>query len=367
MSPIAAFIICWLIFLIPFFEYSFLQKNGLKIRVNFIGYNVLFFLATIFLALNTNNADYSTYEYVYKTNGTATGFESNMIFGLLCKLFYSNGIEYQTFRVVAILFGLFSVYHFIKKESTKPLFIFVLYLISSYVMDGIQFRQFMAMGVFLLALPALMSEDKKGTFIYIVGITIASAIHLSFAFFYLMLLIKVERKKRIKIAFGILVIFFGLFFILQKSGMLLDVLGYFIPDNKVALYVTGDKYHNDTTAVLRFIVTQSLPLIGLLILFKKFNFYNKMDLNFINTVIGIDLLMLCLCPMFFYSLQFRRILRVVFLPSYIALEKMLPSELKSTKFFMIVLMIVFSLISWYWNITNNTDLLSNLFQNNLLY
>lgn len=371
LSPVTVGILGWLCFLIKnIYSARIVQKNFAlsKRDLRFLCAGVLLFVTSFFIVYNTHNADYQMYEYIYSTyssrafNGRAPLFEVICYFGNLL------GLDYQTFLSVVLLFSLFSMFRFIAKYSEEPALIFLMYMISAAIMDGIQFRQFMATAVLMFVLPNILQENtKKGLIKYIIGVAIAVGIHSSFVFWLIFVLIKVEWRKRIKYAIVITVLGIVGFFILQKTGLLFNVLSYVISDEKIELYLAADKYHSSSGMVLRYIISQPVLLVAILFIIKKFGKFKPNNLPYINAVIGMDVLALVLCPIFFYSLQFRRMLRVLFIPSFIAIEKLAPRKYGRMFYIARIVMLIFSLIALYWNLYSNPDLLSNLFSNNYFY
>lgn len=371
LSPVTVGILCWLCFLIKNIYSARLVQKKLVLKkrdLRFICAGMLLFVTSFFVAYNTFNADYQMYEYIYSTysssifNGRAPLFEVICYFGNLL------GLDYQTFLSLVLLFSLFSMFLFIAKYSEEPALIFLMYMLSAAIMDGIQFRQFMATAVLMLFLPnILQGNTKKGLIKYGIGVAISTGIHSSFIFWLVFALIKVERHKRVKYAIVITVLGIVGFFILQRTGLLFNVLSYIIPDEKIELYFVANTYRSSSSMVLRYIISQPVLIVAILLLIKKFRKYKPNDLLYINAVIGMDVLALVLCPIFFYSLQFRRMLRVLFIPSFIAIEKLAPRKCGQMFYIARIAMLIVSLIALYWNLYSNPELLSNLFSNNYFY
>ena len=365
MNPIIAGVGCWSIFLISNITRE--KKLVLKVRsTELLGLGFLF-IVSIFIVYNTDNADYKLYQDIYLAEGN-NFFTSNILFQLLCKLGNILQLDYQTFRCFLLYFGLFSMFNFVRKYSDNVLFIIILYTLSSAIMDGIQFRQFTAMGIYLFVLPLLLKENsKKSVVVYIVGTIIASLIHISFIFFLLFLFIKVDRKKRIIVASVITIFALASFIIMSKTNLLITLVSQILTEDKVNLYFIDTKYHSSYLQVIQFIFTQQVFMLTLLYVYTKIGKVRIKDKNFIWSVISINILMLCLSPIFFYSLQFRRVFRIIMIPSYIALAKMLPSVKNVRYYGMMVLMISFGCVSLWLNLNSNPDLITNLICNNYFW
>ena len=371
LSPVTVGILGWLSFLIKnIYSAKLIQKKFVlnKRNLRSISAGVLLFITSFFVVYNTFNADYKMYEYIYSTyssnmfNGRAPIFEVICYFGNLI------GLDYQSFLAAVLFLSLFSVFLFIEKYSEEPALIFLMYMLSSAILDGIQFRQFMATAVLMFFLPNILQDNtKKGLIKYIIGVTISAGIHSSFIFWFVLVLIKVEWRKRIKYALVITFLSIVGFIVLQKTGLLVDVISYVMSDEKIKLYFVEDIYHSSFSMALRYIISQPVLLVATLFLIKKFRKYNLNDLPYINAVIGMEVLTLILCPIFFYSLQFRRVLRVLFIPSFVAIEKLAPRKCGQIFYIARIAMLIFSLTALYWNIYSNPELLSNLFSNNYFY
>ena len=241
-------------------------------------------------------------------------------------------------------------------------------MIAGFIVDGIQFRQFTAMGVYLLFLPYLLQDDsKKGKILYIIGTLIATGIHTLFVFFFIFLLIKVKKENRIKISVAVTLAVIVLFWILDKVGLLIKYLSYVMPEEKLDLYFLGTQYHSSPKLVIQFILLQQVLILVLLLVFSKIGKIRECDKAFIWSVIGIDILMLCMCPILFYTLQSRRIFRVVMIPSFIAIYKMTPDKKDARFLFIVIALIAYSLISLSLNLNLNLNLISNLVSNNYFW
>lgn len=371
LSPVTVGILGWLCFLIKnIYSARLVQKKLVlnKRDLRFISAGVLLFVTSFFVVYNTYNADYQMYEYIYSTYSSSIFNGRTPIFEVICYFGNLIGLDYQTFLSVVLLFSLFSMFLFIAKYSEEPALIFLMYMLSAAIMDGIQFRQFMATAVLMFVLPNILQENtKKGLIKYIIGVAISAGIHSSFVFCFVFALIKVEWRKRIKYAIVITILGLVGFVILQKSGLLIDVLSHIMSDEKIELYLVADKYHSSSGMVLSYIISQPVLLVAILFLIKKFGKYKPNNLPYINAVIGMDVLALVLCPIFFYSLQFRRVLRILFIPSFIAIEKLAPRKCGQMFYIARIAMLIFSLISLYWNLYSNPELLDNLFSNNYFY
>lgn len=371
LSPVTIGILGWLCFLIKgiystrlFQKRLVLNKRDLK----FISAGLLLFITSFFVTYNTFNADYQMYEYIYSTYSSSIFNGRAPLFEVICYLGNLFGLDYQTFLSIVLLFSLFSIFLFIAKYSEEPALVFLMYMFSAAIMDGIQFRQFMATAVFLHVLPNILQDNtKKGLIKYVIGVTISAGIHSSFIFWFVLLLIKVEWRKRVKYAIAITLLSIVCFVILEKTGLLINALSYIVSDDKIELYFVADKYHSSSGMVLRYIISQPVLLIAILFLLKKFRKYELNNIPYINAVIGMDVLTLVLCPVFFYSLQFRRMLRVLFIPSFIAIEKLAPRKYGQMAYIARIAMLIFSLIALYWNLYSNPELLRNLFSNNYFY
>lgn len=374
MSPVTAYLICILCVMTApsirrFLSNRRLLSNSLVIRrseADKYFSMILFIGASLILTLNTYNADYDLYGYIYGTYSTKLINGRPILFEVLCWCFNRIGIEYQTFRTIVIFVCMFSVYRFILRKGERYSFLIILYLLSAYIMDGIQFRQFISTAIFLYAIPCLTDDEtSKGIIKYSLITLIAAGFHPSFILFFLLLVMKVRPKRRIKVACAITILGLVAFVILQKTGMLMDFLSYFVSDDKLQLYFVDETYHSSFSLVLKYILTQPIFMLILLFVNKRIVSMESRNMIYINTIIGINLLLLFLCPIYFYSLQFRRMLRVIFIPSFIALEMML-SRKKDTRILQMALMILFAIVSLYWNVYNNENLIYNLFTFNYL-
>lgn len=171
-----------------------------KARVLFY---IEFVLAWFLIAGNYDNADYANYLHRYDM-GKEVLLDAG--FSVLCYFFDTLGFDYQGFKSILSLLCLLLVFRTIKKVSLRPAFIGSLFLLFPFILDVIQFRNFVAYSIVFAGIPYLYETGIKNAIKYVIIVIIATSIHFS-AIFYLLFLLSKIRLKSWHIALGILMVF----------------------------------------------------------------------------------------------------------------------------------------------------------------
>lgn len=182
----------WLILIILGFCF---KKNKSIVLIQIIA-------ASLLIACNVNNPDYGNgVDFIGITNDFSLIFKDNIIYNLL---FYIFG-KFTTYDIAVFFISVLSyflVYKFIIKYTEKVAFVFSFYLISPFVIDATQFKNFVAMSVWIYSMQFLInaysakkSEQKKLIVLYCIGCLIAAGIHFSFLVCFIYVLV-IPLKKR---------------------------------------------------------------------------------------------------------------------------------------------------------------------------
>lgn len=189
------------------------------------------------MGANTNNPDYPNYViYYYNLHNINT---PDIGYALISRIFFSLGIEYTTFRIVFSVVGILLIHQTVRKFTNGSSYFYLLYLLYPFLLDVVQQRNFMAMAIFIYAIPFLLTEKRVDKFKYILLILLGASIQI-IAIIYLPLLVirKMNRQLLLKIILGLLIITAG--FIGLNRTLLISITNYitntFIsPDLRISL------------------------------------------------------------------------------------------------------------------------------------
>lgn len=291
----------------------------IPIRFNFIGILVIIFLSYLtFISINV--PDFSNYQYIYQR------INPNQLFGmgkgwyLLNNWGRDKGWDYSQFKTflisVSLLLIFLTIKYFIGKNYN---FIWVLYLLYPALLDIIQARFFIALGIATLSLIFLFQRKWWSIIIYIFLITLAVRIHSSAAFYYLFVFVPfVEKKQKI---FSIVTFISTLLLIFLKT-----------PLQKLILIFASTRqqyYFEYTTSLGTYILLDSMVIAFYLITYSLNNriinsaVFSKKEKKFSNMCMAINLIMLFLIPMSILSPEFFRVQRISWILLYIMLAVIL--------------------------------------------
>lgn len=155
----------------------------------------IFIFIWLIVGLNTYTPDYAIYEYVYKQISNGNIFaEFEPVFSLLMYSCGFIGLSFQGFRIVfGFIYALLVLYAAKRladsKEINITLALFMLWPLIPNV-SGIRFS--LSSIIVCCFIPELINSTKKGTRRYIFGVILAMLIHMSSAFYLILIF---ARKK----------------------------------------------------------------------------------------------------------------------------------------------------------------------------
>lgn len=280
------------------------------------------FIAAMF-ALNNGNPDQWKYINLYsqlKSNPVGI-FSGNIGLNVI---FYLSSIFNQYnisifFICVAFLFLMYKGVLFYTKNTSL---VFSLYLISPFVIDSIQIKNFFAMIVWLyfsryLYLSTIKVDVKKNVLMYSIGVLLSSTIHYSFLFTALYVLLAFVNKDNFpKLAISLTGIFVILTFIINNlmtiisklslTGIsMFNVLYSKIQDYRLN-YDVGSADARKYVTVIFYII---IFLVFVFIYLSNGNKNNLIKKESFNFVMGVTALSVMIIPLIDYSQEIYRIQR----------------------------------------------------------
>ena len=158
----------------------------------------------IIVGFNTYTPDYPTYEYIYKQVSVGIGLsEFEPLFTLLMLICIKAGLSFQGFRIVfALIYTLVALAAVQKlNENNNINLVLVMFMLWPLIpnVSGIRFS--LASMIVCYFIPNLAENNIKYTIRYLLGVFIATFIHMSSVFYIILILAqkKMTSFKRIAI------------------------------------------------------------------------------------------------------------------------------------------------------------------------
>ena len=323
---------------------------------------ILWVFVTIIIVLNTYNIDWDAYEFMYGVINTIEKSSLTDIgYGFLN--FVANRhlhLSFFQFRAVFTLVGMFLVKHVIINNAPCPALVLALYFIAPFFPnDIIQIRNFIAQAILAFFLTKWIDSGNKNMIYFILGIGLATTMHVStiyFVVFALLYFFKDERKLYIAVGIGTLLV-----------GVLPVILGKisFISSEKISFYLGSISQGIDIRGII--IIIAFVVQLYLLYIIRNYSF-NTSSFKFkkwADTVYKMNILCLPACAiMTVWSFNFYRVPRNMLLLNYIVYAMYL-NERKDKKLFHFST-IVFVLMGVCWSALNSFSQWSVIWNNNAL-
>lgn len=161
----------------------------------------------LLMAFNTYNADYGNYEsmYVFVGLGEYSGWIKDFGYIFLVEQANRLGLNYQEFLIVFFAICAIILLGIVKKYSMSPNSVLSFIMLYPLFINIIQLRTFLAILVIIYAIQYLNKYSFKNVVKYLLYLSIATSLHLSSAFFIILLLAYI-RKRTYLLLIGIVAI-----------------------------------------------------------------------------------------------------------------------------------------------------------------
>lgn len=297
------------------------------------------------MGANTQNPDIYAYQmgYSYLIPGS---FEFGYMF--LERIFNFFNFDYSTFRMIISLVGILLIHHTVKLLIKNQSPFYLLYFIYPFLMDVVQIRNFLAMAIFIFAIPFLLSENIKDIIKYILLVLIAASIQVTFVVYIPLFIIpKIKKTVFLKFLIGIGIIFLVLIALNQSglnliSQLMINTIGSFDDEVLTIAY----KQTN-----LGFILFWAIQSVNFILLYwanknyipsknnKKINKWavssinpsliecNSLQFKYIDLIFWINVYAFLFLPLYVFWSTFSRLMRNIIplnLLVYIIVGKSLP-------------------------------------------
>lgn len=155
-------------------------------------FTLLFPFLWIIAGWNTYNWDWDPYVLLYENSADISqmSFLTTLDFGYAYIGYFFNliGLTFIQYRQILYLIFLSFIFIYICKESNRPILVSILYICCMYFRDIILCRNTIAMIFLYVGLHFLLSNKPQSKILFVIFITIASTIHISFVFYFFLLL-----------------------------------------------------------------------------------------------------------------------------------------------------------------------------------
>lgn len=204
----------------------------LRKRSKLVAFGILVVLWIVF-SLNTYNADYVAYEYLYNNYLIIyAGAGQTIGYQLLVGIATSLGFDFLQFRCIIGFVCLFLLYSFVSRYTKNVAFVLALYVLLPFLYDVVQIRFFLAGCLGIYSMRFLIDGEKYGTLFFVLGVIVSATIHPAVILFLTFLLIKLSDKKLPLVAFAL----FFLIIIANYLGLTQLLAAHFMDSTKFDVY-----------------------------------------------------------------------------------------------------------------------------------
>ncbi|MBX4264094.1 EpsG family protein [Clostridium estertheticum] len=290
---------------------------------------IMFYILLLFTWLmfgwNTFNADYYTYEQTYYSIGLYNGYNAyfqsiEIGYRFINKIAYALGLDYSTFIIVFSAIGLLMIGNTILKYSQKPSYVLALYFIYPFLMDVVQIRNFMAMAIIIYGVRFLISSKKLDKVWFIIFVLLASSFHKTAIFYITLLFARVSNRNKLIKWVSCVMVFFWSLPLLMNIPFISSILGgikYFSTDTSLVTKMGYFIYFGIDILLVRFSY-KKIKCTDSEVSLNNIKEHTSFDImNFTNIILNINIIMLCMYPLIFFSVEFIRIYRNLLPLNYI--------------------------------------------------
>lgn len=327
-----------------YFIAGFLAILGLIMKKTKVIYGVIFTFMWMLFGWNLWNADYYGYEQTYYSIGIYNGFNDyfnqfEVGYRLFSKFMFSIGLDYNQFLIIYSLIGLLLIGSTIIKYTSKPTYVLALYFIYPFLMDIVQIRNFMAMAIIIYGIRYLFSSKKSDQFLYICFVLLAASFQSVGLFYLILLLAKIENLKKLIKWVVLITLFLILFLFIIKSGYPIPIIG------SVSYFSSKTSFITRLAYLIYFIIGFRLAKFSYTVMNSK-NLIgdsknsSKED-SMVKIIYKMNIIILCVYPLLFFSVDFIRLYRNIFPINYILFSIALTKSKKNYLFQIVILAFVF--------------------------
>ena len=288
----------------------------------------------ILMGTCSQTVDYNTYKNIYLMTVNAplkSLISSNWLFKVFIYVFGKyTSFQFVVFMISAV--GMVLIYYSIKYYTDNTAYVLSLYMIASFVIDATQFKNFFAMSVwmffsrYLYQLYTEKGDAKKNIIKYLTGVFLATSIHAVMLITIVFLLFKIIDIKKLLMVALIITVFFMCIDWLSVIDYFMAILSKFnnslliLVVEKYKAYAIGFDFEKIVVRMLLCVI-YLVMVIGLYVvtnrLKKKYIYAEQAKL--LEFVYCLNVIVICIMPLLFFSLEFYRIQRNLLLLNYISI------------------------------------------------
>ncbi|WP_171719803.1 EpsG family protein [Paenibacillus phytohabitans] len=287
---------------------------------------ILTTLVFIILVLGWNTGTLDNVNYIrHYTNISVGVYSSNkyeFMFVWLMELGNKLGLDWFMFKLLIACACVPLVYNTINLFTKNLSFVYFFYLLHAFFMDAEQFRNFIALSIFIFSIRFLLKKNKKSKFLYLMCVLLAASIHSSFILFLpLVILEGVNKNKFVKSIAALSLILCILTFF---NGNRIPVIDNFM-ENLVLDSNNIERYLNSSTR-FGFVIPFLLHILNFMTIYMakkykdRFQIGNTRQNEYINLIFWTNVFMFVFFPLFMKSITFYRLTRDLSILNFIALS-----------------------------------------------
>ena len=304
-------LLIWSLVIISGYLFEIISKKRVKGALPLI---ILFFLI-ILMGGNTQNPDTQIYLNIFNNKEF---FTRDVGFGILVECFNNYGFEYQTLKFFVSILGLTLIHITVNKLVEDPKLYYFLYFLYPFFLDIVQVRNFLAMSIFIFAIPNLLEDSKKGNIKYILLVLLAALIQKTAIVYLPIVFIKNLDSYKVSRKFFILIIVASIIIGVFKPLLynLIDILKIYFADS-----LEGLDQQLSVTTNFGWIINWIIQFVNFwLVRRNKIMIFTQQNLDiknmklktkFIEVLYNINLYMFIFLPLYVLTPTFARIMRNV--------------------------------------------------------
>lgn len=367
-----------------FFIFSTFIMIGIFLKRNKMFSYMMIALAIFLIAGNICNADYTNYITNYNNilNPLYTDkFEIGYQF--IVMICFKLGLTYNQFLLISSIIAFILIFNTVKLFTPYTSLTISLYMIFPFVLDLVQYRNFLSMSIFIYGLRYIICTNKN-YFKYIICVLIASLFHKSALIYLILLLINIKDNRKliyIMIASTLSVVLF--------KPTIFKLLASFVSIEKIEYYTSATTSITTKLCAITYFIYMILLVHVSINILKKENILEKINIKRkkyiynqceiirpkyyeldVESIIKICIITCIMLPFFMNNLNIVRLYRNLYIIYYIIFSLCISKMKKTTKYYIytigVFIFVLFSSLIFI-NIIPIMDITKQVFNNNIIF
>lgn len=340
-----------------------------------VSYYVLVGVLTTLMGGNLENPDREPYIENYAGLASGQGdpnFEAG--YQALVWVFTTLGAPFELFHLCAVLTGLMLISSTVTRFSRRPALVFAMYAAYPMFWDYVQVRNFLAMALLIYAAQFIIGQ-KKSVLRYVLGVAIASSLHISSLIFLIMPLACVRHPRTFYLIAGTAVCAYMLILELLIANPIFAFLVH-----KIETYTVTETSDTTKAAVLGVYLASCTLVWWCSRLIRRDNEttattvgalrgHTSVDRLDTTVVLRMFLLSIIFLPLATINLDFMRLYRNMFVLSCLVFDAALLATRRSVKSIVLRASVGFYLAACFFGLTwllSLSDIVAPLFRASFL-